>query len=103
MATKAPCGAGPRPARTWWSGGHIHLPFVLPLHERWTGLQRALWAVQAGTAVSDRVRAAVSNSVNVIRVVAKPRRGVIERWDHIAARERFECVSVHAVSSADGP
>ena len=33
-------------------GGHIHLPYVLALH----GLARPLWAVQAGTAVSSRVR-----------------------------------------------
>ena len=84
-------------------GGHIHLPFVLPLHERWTGLQRALWAVQAGTAVSDRVRAEVGNSVNVLRLAAMPRHGVVERWDHIAASERFERVAAHALSSADGP
>jgi 3',5'-cyclic AMP phosphodiesterase CpdA len=83
-------------------GGHIHLPFVLPLHERWTGLQRAFWAVQAGTAVSDRVRAEVGNSVNVIRVTAIPRHGVVERWDYIAASERFERVAVHTLSSADG-
>lgn len=84
-------------------GGHIHLPFVLPLHNHWTGLQRALWVVQAGTAVSSRVRAAVGNSVNVLRVTAMPRHGVVERWDHIAASERFECVAVHALSSTDGP
>ena len=36
-------------------GGHIHLPFVLPLRERWPNLPRAVWAVQAGTAVSRRV------------------------------------------------
>jgi len=84
-------------------GGHIHLPFVLPLHERWSGTQRALWAVQAGTAISKRVRDGAGNSVNVIRVASLPRHGVVERWDHIAARERFECVSVHALSSADGP
>ena len=84
-------------------GGHIHLPFVLPLHERWTGLQGALWAVQAGTAVSNRVRAEVGNSVNVIRVAAMPRHGVVERWDHSAANERFERVAVHALSSADDP
>ena len=32
-------------------GGHIHLPFVRPLHEAFAGCARALWAVQAGTAV----------------------------------------------------
>lgn len=47
--------------------GHIHLPFVLPLHER-TNLSRPLWAVNAGTAVSSRTRHDAGNSVNVLRV-----------------------------------
>ena len=92
-------------------GGHIHLPFVLPLRERWPELVRPMWAVQAGTAVSDRVRADAGNSVNVIRVGAAagdaawacasdaakraPRRCTIERWDHAPAMQRFERVAVH--------
>ena len=44
-------------------GGHIHLPFALPLRE----LARPLWVVQAGTAVSSRTRPGVPNSVNVLR------------------------------------
>ena len=86
-------------------GGHIHLPFVLPLRERWPELPRPVWAVQAGTAVSRRVRAEAGNSVNVFRVggslpaaqagVATARRCVVERWDHSAAAQRFERVSVH--------
>lgn len=59
-------------------GGHIHLPYVVPLR----GLDRALWAVQAGTAVSARVRDGVPNSVNVLRwggVRGTP--CLIERWD----------------------
>ena len=92
-------------------GGHIHLPFVLPLRERWPELARPMWAVQAGTAVSDRVRADAGNSVNVIRVGAAagdaawacasdsakraPRRCTIERWDHAPTVQRFERVAVH--------
>ena len=76
-------------------GGHIHLPFVLPLRERWPELARPMWAVQAGTALSDRVRADAGNSVNVIRITAAPRRCRIERWDHSAAMQRFERVAVH--------
>jgi 3',5'-cyclic AMP phosphodiesterase CpdA len=37
-------------------GGHIHLPYVRPLWERCSDLPRPIWAVQAGTAVSSRVR-----------------------------------------------
>ena len=87
-------------------GGHIHLPFVLALHERWPALSRPVWAVQAGTAVSDRVRRGADNSVNVFRigaaaritgdsVNAEPRSCVIERWDHVAATQCFERVSAH--------
>lgn len=94
-------------------GGHIHLPFVLALHERWPSLPRALWAVQAGTAVSNRVRVDARNSVNVIRVgkaartaqdsdAAARRCCVVERWDHTAATQRFERVSVHSLRDAHG-
>jgi 3',5'-cyclic AMP phosphodiesterase CpdA len=85
-------------------GGHIHLPFVLALHETWPNLSRPVWAVQAGTAVSERVRRGADNSVNVIRVGAAARAAdesvrteppccVVERWDHITATQRFERVS----------
>lgn len=61
-------------------GGHIHLPFVIPLRERWPELPRPMWAVQAGTAVSTRIRSDVGNSVNLIRT--KPAGLKVERWDH---------------------
>ena len=61
-------------------GGHIHLPFVRPLSMRFPGLSRRAWCVQAGTAVSRRVREAFPNSINFIeRVEAGPARA--ERWD----------------------
>ncbi len=93
-------------------GGHIHLPFMLPLKERWPDLPRAVWAVQAGTAVSHRVRPGARNSINVIRVSAKgltaaeghkaaQRSCVIERWDHTAASKRFERVAVQALLDRD--
>lgn len=44
-------------------GGHIHLPYTLALH----GLARRLWVVQAGTAVSSRIRREAPNSVNIVR------------------------------------
>ena len=44
-------------------GGHIHLPYVLPMD----GLARPLWVVQAGTAVSSRVRSGMPNAVNLVR------------------------------------
>ena len=71
-------------------GGHIHLPFVLPLEDA----ARRLWAVQAGTAVSSRVRRGADNSVNVIRTLTGmgARVCLVERWDHDAAAKRFERV-----------
>jgi len=60
-------------------GGHIHLPFVRNLQEANPHLRRRLWAVQAGTALSRRVRDGVPNSVNLIRWVAPV--CAIERWD----------------------
>ena len=83
-------------------GGHIHLPFVQALHEQNDGLARKCWAVQAGTAVSTRVRAEAGNSVNLIRC-AEPRDGIrratIERWDYAAASGSFERYAVDEVDA----
>lgn len=72
-------------------GGHIHLPYVRPLEESVAGLARPLWCVQAGTAVSHRVRGNIQNSVNVIRYepARRPLACVVERWDHQAALASF--------------
>jgi 3',5'-cyclic AMP phosphodiesterase CpdA len=76
-------------------GGHIHLPFVQALHRDLPGLPRRVWAVQAGTAVSTRVRHEAGNSVNLIRCSAGsvPRRCVVERWDYQAETDRFAPVA----------
>lgn len=75
-------------------GGHIHLPFVSDLCARVTGTPRALYCVQAGTAVSHRVRHGTPNSVNMIRWEAPapeaPRTVRVERWDYDLADDRFE-------------
>jgi 3',5'-cyclic AMP phosphodiesterase CpdA len=69
-------------------GGHIHLPYVVPLAARHAPMAREVWAVQAGTAVSTRVRDGKPNSVNVVRhEVGSPCR--VERWDHDAKRAAF--------------
>ena len=74
-------------------GGHIHLPFVVALHERTPALPRRMWVVQAGTALSHRVRAGAPNSVNVVRHEAAGR-CCLERWDYAADRAAFERVAV---------
>ena len=50
--------------------GHIHLPSVQALHLREPRLPRPLWGVQAGTALSTRIRHEADNSVNLIRCIA---------------------------------
>jgi len=73
-------------------GGHIHLPYVLPL----PGLPRPVFAVQAGTALSSRVRGGISNSVNVIRT-GSDRSGVVERWDLDETADEFRQVKSTAI------
>lgn len=86
-------------------GGHIHLPFLLPLPapapdgRRGQATGPVLWALQAGTAVSSRVRADAGNSVNLIRVAdSGPRQAAVERWDHDAGLQQFTCVAQQALA-----
>ncbi len=73
--------------------GHIHLPFIMPLHE-WFTLARPLWAVSAGTAISSRIRHEAGNSLNIIRTQAtSPRACVVEQWDYIPASAEFRSVA----------
>lgn len=90
-------------------GGHIHLPFIVPLHEQYSDLTREAWAVQAGTCMSSRLRHEAGNSINVIRyqgyMLEAPTHGSfaarykrccsIERWDYQVASDSFEQFSVH--------
>ena len=68
-------------------GGHIHLPYVTGM----PGLSRRLWSVQAGTAVSHRVREGQANSVNLLRWGrdAPTGRCVVEQWDYAADLQAF--------------
>ena len=85
-------------------GGHIHLPFVRPLHDAYAGCPRTTWAVQAGTAVSSRVRAGHPNSVNVLRMenIGGTRVCQAERWDHSSAHKAFVCGKVLRLRLASG-
>lgn len=76
-------------------GGHIHLPYVLPLQ----GLVRPMWAVQAGTAISSRLRQGVPNSVNILRWGADAEQGgcQIEQWDFSAGEGVFRLAKLNAV------
>jgi len=79
-------------------GGHIHLPYVMAL----AGLGRPMWAVQAGTSVSRRVRAGAANSVNVLRWGGDTAPGccLIEQWDYSAATQAFVCTGVTEIHPA---
>lgn len=79
-------------------GGHIHLPYVMELQ----GLARPMWAVQAGTAVSTRVRPGVPNSVNLLRWGrdSTPGSCQVEQWDFSAESRAFVLANVTAVRPA---
>ena len=82
-------------------GGHIHLPYVMQV----TNLTaRPLWVVQAGTAVSSRVRQGVPNSVNLLRwgAGATPGCCLVEQWDFSAAEQAFVRAAVTEVRPARG-
>lgn len=76
-------------------GGHIHLPYVMAL----PGLARPMWVVQAGTAVSSRVRRGVPNSVNLLRWGAALEAGScrVEQWDFAANMGAFVITAVKAI------
>jgi len=70
-------------------GGHIHLPYLRPLSERFRELPRRAWVAQAGTAVSRRIRDGIPNSVNRV-IHGGGADWSVERWDFNALRGVFE-------------
>lgn len=86
-------------------GGHIHLPYLTDVCARVKGTGRAMFCLQAGTALSDRVRHGTSNSVNVISWTApadgQPRACEVRRWDYDVADSRFECTHEHVLQLGD--
>ncbi|TNJ35130.1 metallophosphoesterase family protein [Arenimonas terrae] len=84
-------------------GGHIHWPFVRPLSLRFPALGRRAWCVQAGTAVSRRVRDGHPNSVNVLEYTRGDAEARVQRWD-FDAPHGFVCAreSVLALDRGSG-
>ncbi|TWI53761.1 3',5'-cyclic AMP phosphodiesterase CpdA [Pseudomonas duriflava] len=75
-------------------GGHIHLPYVLPLRNQYPDLSREVWIVQAGTTLSSRLRGTAPNSFNRLTLTDTAHKCVdVERWDFIegcfVVAERF--------------
>jgi 3',5'-cyclic AMP phosphodiesterase CpdA len=102
---------GAEPALQAWSragadlvlGGHIHLPYVLDLAARETPTPRPMWCVQAGTAVSKRVRHGTCNSVNFIEwhgTREGARSCKVERCDYNWEQGRFISASVQVLALA---
>ena len=81
-------------------GGHIHLPYVCELSAAVSGLKRRLWCVQAGTAVSSRIRREAPNSVNLLEFPddANGLHCCVERWDYQKAGGRFELVNTSVLN-----
>ena len=80
-------------------GGHIHLPYVSELSGHVPRLGRRMWCVQAGTALSSRVRREAPNSVNLLchDPASQTMRCELQRWDFRAGDTatdsgRFELV-----------
>ena len=77
-------------------GGHIHLPYVCELSLSVSGLSRRMWCVQAGTAVSSRIRREAPNSVNLIEFLSEADglRCKVERWDYAKGQGVFAVAHV---------
>ena len=84
-------------------GGHIHLPYVRSMRTKFNRLPHDVWTVQAGTAVSSRMREGIANSVSIVHCdrASAPRQCDVERWDFVAAMNRFECHSIEALTFND--
>lgn len=81
-------------------GGHIHLPYVMALRPGGSPA-RKLWVVQAGTAVSSRVRNEAGNSFNYLRYrCGAAAVAAVERWDYAEARDGFELEQCHELDLA---
>ena len=76
--------------------GHHHTASTHSARDLVTRAGPAL-VVQAGTAVSTRVRHEAGNSVNLVRALdgGKERRCRVERWDWQAGRDAFEPAEQH--------
>ena len=86
-------------------GGHAHLPYILEVPAG-AGVGGAspgsMHCLQAGTALSSRVRGGDPNSVNLVRwhkrVACEPHSCTAERWDYDASCGYFQLVKATPLS-----
>lgn len=85
-------------------GGHIHLPYVWPLHGHAGEAGRRAWTAQAGTSLSSRVRDGIPNSVNLIvhSYELGQHHCCVERWDYCARQDMFMTVHSHTLALSRG-
>lgn len=88
--------------RTWAAagadlllGGHIHLPYLVAVPPLDGSYGKTIWVMNAGTAVSSRVRHEARQSVNLLHVESDAGGRVCraERWDHSPAAGAFQRVA----------
>lgn len=87
-------------------GGHIHLPYVSDVCARaQVQAPRPLYCVQAGTALSHRVRHGSPNSLNIVRwsppAQGEARACRVERWDFDLADGVFEMTHPYDLKLGD--
>lgn len=75
-------------------GGHLMSPSVVALHRRYEQLPKTMWAVQAGSASSERA-GEQGHSFNFIHFEppkSRRRSMTIERWDFAPKTGKFHCM-----------
>lgn len=74
------------------------------MSSRYPHIRRELWSVQAGTAVSSRVRRRFPHSVNVVHYEpeSRPALCLVERWDLPPGASHFETVATTEIRLSRG-
>lgn len=86
-------------------GGHIHLTSAFPILAEQASVSDTALFVQAGTAVSRRIREQRPNAVSVVRYDRNHgrRHGQVEFWEYSVDIDEFQCASTHRLGLAGGP
>ncbi len=71
-------------------GGHIHYPFIAPVRQHYPNINTSAWIMQAGTAISRRVRNQKSNSFNRIVMNGDRESTRMEQWNYEGDLRQFK-------------